>query len=250
MNYSGKELKYTAVDAVSGEKKDDFASATDRDLFVKSGEYINPQDEWSASKKGEIIKGLATLYVQTGENEKALNVIEDAIKIDPDDLNIIVAQANVYLKLDRREDFFNAMKGLIEKDPTNATWHFNLGVGNAESGNKDEAFKNYERAIELNPKYVDAYNNIVNLILSDDEKLTTEMNSLGTSNADFDRFDELKAQRQGLLRKAIPYLDKALEAIPENLGLTEQLYQIHQVLGNQAEADAAKARLDALSGGQ
>jgi len=248
IGYTGRETKFTAVSKETGEVKD-FASKVDRDLFVKSGEFINPKDELTDSKRGDIIKTLATLYIEVNENEKALKVIDQALAADPNDLNIIVAQANVFLKMGERDKFFSAMRNLIDKDPDNATWHFNLGIGNAEAGNNDEAFKNYEKAIELDPKYVDAYNNIVNLILSDDDKLTTEMNSLGTSRADFDRFDELKAQRQQLLRKTIPYLDKALEVSPENRDLTEQLYQIHQILGNQSEADAVKARLDALPEG-
>jgi len=186
IGYTGRETKFTAVSKETGEVKD-FASKVDRDLFVKSGEFINPKDELTDSKRGDIIKTLATLYIEVNENEKALKVIDQALAADPNDLNIIVAQANVFLKMGERDKFFSAMRNLIDKDPDNATWHFNLGIGNAEAGNNDEAFK--------------------------------------------------------------PYLDKALEVSPENRDLTEQLYQIHQILGNQSEADAVKARLDALPEG-
>ena len=249
LKYTGRTTKFTAVEAASGEKKDDFSSKEERDLFVKSGDYISPKDELTESRRGDIIKTLATLYVETGENERALSIIDEAIKEDPNDLNIIVAQANVYLKMERREDFFNAMKTLIAKDPNNAVWHFNLGIGNAEAGNAEEARVNYEKAIELDPKYVDAYNNIAIMIITDANNITEEMNGLGTSSADFDRYDKLKVERQKLYEGSIPYLDKGLEADPEHVGMTEQLYQVHQVLGNQNEADAVKARLDALSGG-
>jgi len=249
LNYTGREVTYTAIEKSSGEKKT-FSSKEERDIVIRASEYIKPAQELTPSKKGDIVKALASMYINVGENEKALSTIDEAIKEDPDDLNTIVSKANVYLRLGRREDFFNTMKDLIAKEPDNATWHFNLGIGNTEAGNKEEAFKNYEKAIELDENYGDAYKNLVSLIVADDEEITKEMNSLGTSKADFDRFDELKLKRKEVLSTAIPYLNKALDIDSKNREMTNLLYQIHQTLGNQSEADAIKARLDALPGGQ
>ncbi len=246
VGYTGREKRFTAIDKTTGVKKDDFASEVDRDLFVKSGEYINPAVELTESKRGDIIKTLATLYIQTDQNETALEVIDKALALNPNDLSILETKASTLLKLGRRDEFFKINKELIEKDPNNGKWYYNLGVGYHDSGNTEEALKNYEKAIELSPENIDAYNNIVQLILDGDEKIRNEMNSLGNSRADFDRFDALKLERQKIQRKTIPYLEKALDIDPENRNLTQQLFQIHSILGNQSEADAVKARLDAL----
>jgi tetratricopeptide (TPR) repeat protein len=77
-----------------------------------------------------------------------------------------------------------------------------------------------------------------------------EMNNLGTSNADYDRYDSLKAQRKGLYKEAMPYLEKALAEKPDYLGVAKTLYNIYQQLGETSKADEVKAKIDALEAGK
>jgi tetratricopeptide (TPR) repeat protein len=68
----------------------------------------------------------------------------------------------------------------------------------AEAGNAEEAKSYYERAIALDPNYVDAYNNIAVVILEGEAAIVEEMNGLGMSAADNKKYDELKEKRLGL----------------------------------------------------
>jgi tetratricopeptide (TPR) repeat protein len=45
----------------------------------------------------------------------------------------------------------------LEKDPNNADLVFNLGVISANAKNTADAEKYYLKAIEINPKYTNAY---------------------------------------------------------------------------------------------
>ena len=63
----------------------------------------------------------------------------------------------------------------------------------------------YSKAIELNPDYAEALINKAQLILDGERTIIDEMNSLGTSNADYDRYDVLKEEKNKLYSEALPY---------------------------------------------
>ena len=73
------------------------------------------------------------------------------------------------------------MELAITKDPENGILYYNLGVISSEQGEADSAIEYYKKAIEFKPDYVDAYLNIVSVILDGEQKIVDEMNSLGTS---------------------------------------------------------------------
>ena len=81
------------------------------------------------------------------------------------------------------------------------------------------------------------------------------MNNLRTSNADYAKYDKLKEKRQGIYKQAAPYLEKALEnqtgekGVARSLELAKTLYGIYQQLGDTSKADAMKARVETLEGG-
>ena len=80
------------------------------------------------SELPEIVKNIALIYVQLGENEKAISAIQDARKINPDDVNLILNEADLYIRLGDRNKFKELMEQAIEKDPNNAVLYYNLGV--------------------------------------------------------------------------------------------------------------------------
>ncbi len=47
----------------------------------------------------------------------------------------------------------------IELNPQYAEAYNNRGIAKAELGRNEEAMKDYDKAIELNPQYAEAYNN-------------------------------------------------------------------------------------------
>ncbi len=247
--YSGQRELFYAVDAATGEKKE-FSSKQERDFSVLSKAYIKPTKELSESREATITNYLIAIYSLNGSNEKALTLLDKAIANNPNDSKLLVSKANTYLKMDNMEMYKNTISKVLEMDPNNAELQYNLGVSEDQLGNKENARKYYQKAIDLDPKYAAAYNNIAALILSNDQRLMDEMNSLGTSNADYDRYDALKAQRQGLYREAMPYLEKALAAKPDYLGVAKTLYNIYQQLGESSKADEVKAKIDALEQGK
>ena len=90
------------------------------------------------------------------------------------------------------------MELAITKDPENGILYYNLGVISSEQGENDSALEYYKKAIKFKPDYVDAYLNLVAVILDGEQSIVDEMNNLGTSKKDNIRYDELKVERENL----------------------------------------------------
>ena len=123
------------------------------------------------------------------------------------------------------------MKEAIEQDPNNATLYFNLGVINAQKGNREDARVYYKKTIELDSNFESGYLNLVSLILEGETAIVEEMNGLGNSRADNARYDELKIKRENLYRECVPILEKLVD-INKNQEAIKTLMNIYGTLGN------------------
>lgn len=246
LDYTGIKMNYYATNKESGEEEI-FGDKKTRDLTVSiSKTHINPRDEMSMSKRGEITKNIALIYVSQGKDEKALGAISEARAENPNDMGLLLSEANIYFKLGNNERFKELMEEATSKDPNNAELQYNLGVLAAEAGDQEQAVKYYKKAIELNPNYVDAYNNIAVSILDGEAAIVEEMNSLGMSAADNKRYDELKEKRTNIYKEAVPYLEKALELKKTNVNAAQTLMNIYSALGETDKYNEMKAKLESI----
>lgn len=251
-----KDLKYTGVETrlyavnVETNEKEAFPNEETRKLSIRTKTHTNPTEEKTSSKRGEIVKNVALIYISKGDNDKAIQAIKDARAEDPDDINLILSEANIYYKMGNTEKFKELMEIATEKDPKNAELQYNLGVISAESDHPQEAMAYYKKAIELDPNYVNAYINSAALVLGKEEAIITEMNGLGTSAKDDKRYEELRTERQNLYKEAIPFLSKALEINPKSKSAATTLMNIYSVLGETDKYKAMKAKVEALGGGE
>ena len=116
LGYTGVEQNYLATNKET-QVEELFGSKVLRDLSVKSKSHINPRDETTKSKFPEIIKNIALIYVQNGENEKALQAMAVARAESPDDLNLLLTEANVYYTMGDTPKFKELLEVAIQKDP-------------------------------------------------------------------------------------------------------------------------------------
>ena len=226
MNYTGIVNEYFVTNNETGVEEK--VSESEYNLLDKSKDYSNPRIGKTESRYPEIVKNIALIYVQQGKNDVAIEAITEARNIQPDDTSLILNDADLYIRMsnnaDNEEDrvnyrakFKDLMELAITKDPENGILYYNLGVISTEQGESDAAIDYYEKAINFRPDYVDAYLNLVSVILDGEQTVVDEMNSLGTSKKDNIRYDELKIVRENLYKKCVPYLEKLIEVSPTNL---------------------------------
>ena len=231
-----------AVNKMSGEENS-YATAQERDRYVKIGTHEKPRTEVIPSKRGEIYKNMALILVEQGKTEEAKKSISDARKANPDDTSLTLTEANLYLETKDFDTYKKLIAEVLEKNPNDADLIFNLGVLSANAKNPVEAEKYYAKVIEINPKYINAYINSAALKLENEKVIIDEMNKLGTSTKDMKRYDELKIKRQNLFKSAIPSLQKAVELDPKNVDVAKTLLNVYSALEMTAEYKALKAKM-------
>ncbi|PKV51672.1 tetratricopeptide repeat protein [Aquimarina sp. MAR_2010_214] len=247
LGFSGIKKEFVATNKETG-KVDAFQSKQVRDISVKTGEYIKPEIKTSDSKKGEIAKNIALIYMSQGKDEEAIAAIEDAKKENPGDSALMQAEADVYYKLGNIAKYKEIMEQIVSNDPENPDLLYNLGVSASRLGDNDQAMGYYKKALELKPDYTAAQINIASIILSGETKIVDEMNGLGTSSKDNKRYDELTKKRSELYKSAVPYLEGALKSNPDNVEAIRTLMNIFYQLDD-PKAGEMKDKLKALEGG-
>ena len=230
IKYEGIETKFYITEVSSGNEIE-INDEVQFKLLQRSKDYSDAREEETDSKFPEIVKNIALIYKELGQNDKALAAIEAARSSNPDDVGLIITAANIYFELGNKEAFKVAMSQAIEKEPNNAVLYYNLGVVSAELGEKEVAISYYQTSIDLDPSNENSYLNLVALILEGEEDIVSEMNSLGTSRADNMKYDELKESRENLYKQTVPIL-KDLIDINNNIEAIRTLMNIYGTIGD------------------
>lgn len=230
IKYEGIETKFYITEVSSGNEIE-INDEVQFKLLQRSKDYSDAREEETDSKFPEIVKNIALIYKELGQNDKALAAIEAARSSNPDDVGLIITAANIYFELGNKEAFKVAMSQAIEKEPNNAVLYYNLGVVSAELGEKDIAISYYQTSIGLDPSNENSYLNLVALILDGEEDIVSKMNSLGTSRADNMKYDELKESRENLYKQTVPIL-KDLIDINNNIEAIRTLMNIYGTIGD------------------
>lgn len=243
IGYTGERTLFTAKNKATGEVEK-FGDKTQRDLLVKSGEYILPAEEKQPSRVAEIYRSIAGILNEQGKAEEALVAIKEARAKSPKSTDLMIAEAGVYLELGDKAKYSSTIAEALALEPNNVDLVYNLGVIALEGNQVEESKDYFRRAISIDPKYANAYINLAAALLKGDSPIVDAMNALGTSKADMAKYDKLKTQRVALFNEVMPILEKAYELSPENQGVYDNLYSVYGFL----ELSQKRAELKAKAG--
>ena len=257
-NYTGIKDEYFITNVESGVEEK--VTETEYKIYQSSKEYMNPRIGQTESRYPEIVKTSALIYVKKGEDELAIEAINEARSIQPDDLYLILNEADLYIRLSNnasddnlrsqyRLKFKEIMTLAVEKDPENGILYYNLGIISSEQGESDDAKSYFEKAIEFKPDYTDSYVAIVNILLQEQTVIIGEMDKIAMSNkrSDIAKYDQLKEDLNEVWRKCIPYCEKALEYDPNDLEVLKLLSQFYYKLDNLDGYKEINAKIEQLS---
>jgi hypothetical protein len=242
INFSGIGISFYATKRMT-KTEESFLTESDRDLSITAGTHEKPRTEKKTSKRGEIYKNMAMLYIRKGDLEKAKKVISDARMKNPEDIFLTLAEADLYLENKDYTSYKKTIEPILKKNQNDVNLVYNLGVLSAKAKNAADAENFYLKAITLDPKYINAYINLSLLKLEEVETINEEMDKLGTSPREMEKYNTLKAKRDITYKKAIPYLQKAIEINPEDEDTSKSLLSVYNALEMTAEYKELKEKL-------
>lgn len=242
VNFSGEKTNYLATSKLNDEVVS-FASKTDRDNAVKLGTHSSPKEQKEPSKRGEIYKNIALILLSENKIDEAKKAIVDARSANPDDVSLIISEADIYLKTNDMATYSRLIKEVIEKDPTNPDLFFNLGVVSSQNKDWDNAEKYYLKAISITPTD-NSYNGLAITKIEKAKELEKQMSKLGMSAAENKKYDALKIQRDNLLKEAATNLEQSIKINNKNKDVKYDLLSVYKALEMKEKAKALDAELN------
>ena len=104
----------------------------------------------------EILFKIAYILQQSGDNNEALKYYKDALSLDKKNEIVHNAMASLYRA---NGEFTSAkihLKASLDIDPDNPVTYYNYGNLLVDTESKEEAIQMYEKALELNPEFSEA----------------------------------------------------------------------------------------------
>ena len=240
--YTGIITEYFITEIENNEEKQ--VTKEEFVILSKSKSYTNPRSQETKSRFPEIVKNIALIHNQLGNKEMAIKAVKDARDSNPEDIDLILTEANIYIELGEKEKFRSLITEAVILDPNNANLYYNLGVVSSDFGEIVKARDYYEKAIELDPSFEASYLNLVALILDGEQELVDKMNSLGNSKADNAKYEVLRNKRESIYEECIPILKALLAVNIDNEEAIRTLMNIYGTIGDNNGYKEMKALID------
>lgn len=209
-------------------------------------------------------ESIYNVQLAQGDSSAAIETMKKGRGMFPDNIALLTQETNLFLEKGKHQDALDNLKQSIQKDPQNPLYYFIIGnIYDNMANPKDKAtgkdlekpadfeelFKsaetNYLKAIELKPTNKEhlynsyynmgaMYNNYGGYIANRKIDKITDM-------AKYQKENEAKAQEY--YKKAIPYLEQALNIKPDDKSTITALRKLYLLTGNEAKAKEMSERL-------
>jgi len=170
------------------------------------------------------------------EFNKSIDVLEEGLKLYPDNAEMLVTLSTAYIGADRGNEAREKYKKLVEAKPDDKNIRYNYGVLLLGADDFEGAETQFKKAIEIDPAYDNAIYNLGVTYLKWGTYLNKKADEEGKVN------DEYKAKYQ----MALPYLEKAVEMPDANAQTWELLGKVYSVLGMNEDATKAFNKADEM----
>jgi tetratricopeptide (TPR) repeat protein len=167
--------------------------------------------------------------------EKALAIVREAKAKFPNNPDFPKVEIGLLIDLKRIDEAKSGLEAAIAKEPNNKILHFYLGYTNATLNKFEDAKKNYEAALKIDPQYFEAQLYLAKMMYNDAAVIKKEMANLGISAEDKKKRFALDKQLVEKLKLALPYWEKAEKLNPTDQEVLDVLYSIYTDLDMQEQ---------------
>src|SRR5690606_14072620 len=154
--YTGVNTTWTAKNKETGEEVS-FASKADADTQARLGLVSGVKEVTTPSIEKDLDTNILRTLVGLGKYHEVVDLISDKY---PQDAEMQTLVGNVLHNSGNTDKFLEKLIETSKLDPTNAANHYNIGVLQMNAGNDADAIQSFEKAIQLDPNFKNAYTNL------------------------------------------------------------------------------------------
>lgn len=174
---------------------------------------------------GRTYQLLSKSYLENKDTVNAISVLQDAFEKYPTDNGVLVEMINIYLITNKTEEAMKYLEMAIKQDPQNATFYFAQGTLFDRLEKLDAAITSYEKAIEFNKEYFDAYYNLGALYYNQGVKQLDLANKVPANEND--RYEAELKKADVWFEKSLPLMEKCNELKPDDSFTLESLKNLY-----------------------
>ena len=170
-------------------------------------------------KNRNIYINLAMLYLSTNQIDKALDVTQKGRKVLPDDQDLLITEANIYMHDGRSADANKLLSEAAKKDPDNSQLQYAIGINydkmyrdttiseDMKESSFDACVASYKRAVEIDPNYFNAAFNLGAMYYNKGADILKYIGNLPYSETE--KYNKGKSEAKTSFTNSIPYLEIA-----------------------------------------
>lgn len=212
-----------------------------------------------------IYEALYQIRSEKTSPEEAYSILEEGKERYPDDVSMLFAEINHYLKLGQSEKLIDQLEKAIAAEPNNASLYSVMGNAYetiyqraAEKGDTSEAEMNfnkaleyYDKAQEIDPESITAIYSAGALYYNKAAQLTQKMLELQDdySKEGIAKYDAMREQVMQEFDNALPYFKKAEMINPNDMNTLIALKEIYAKKDDLEMSNVFKERLENLQSG-
>lgn len=220
---------------------------------IDAADALNPDTELSKEE-------------QTALLEKAYMNLEEGRTRYPDDVSILFAEINHFLRINKLDVLITKLEAALEKEPDNITLYTTMGnvydnlyqieasEGTPEKAQEyfDNSLKYYNQALEKDPTFTDATYSIGALYFNRAAKLTEGLAALEDdyTKEGQRKYDALQGQIAAEFSSALPYFIEVEKEKPTDLNTLIALKEIYARTNDLTLSNEFKTRLEAVQAGE
>lgn len=177
-------------------------------------------------------------YVHMNDTVNFLKTLEEGFQKMPEEPWFIQNLINYYLLNNYIKESKQYITKAIEMLPNVAVYHYVKAKIDEAEGKTKEARASYDKTIELDPTYADAYAGIGALIVEEGQKIV----DAAAYKSDRE-FNAAKKQSKEVFKNALTYFKKASELNPQELSHKRNLRMLYYRLEMSKELEAIEKEL-------
>lgn len=187
-----------------------------------------------------LYSSMSGIYLAEGDTAKSLEYIQNGREAYPNDANLINNELNYYLKSGKLDEALVKLNSAIVNDTANHRLYYARGLIYENLNEKDKSAVDYQKAIEINPDYFDALEDLGRYYFNKGAATVDIANKLPFNQSS--KYDALKKEAKEFFNTAIPYYEKAHALRPDKSSVAEALIKLYALTGQNDKANAIKEK--------